>query len=618
MYKLSTATLLALTGVTAIGAQAANKLEETVITSSRVVMPLREVATSISVVTKEDIELRGFSSVAKTLQYEPAISVTSAGGVGSNTEVRIRGERGFRTKVYLDGIDLTDASSPQAGPNFGNMLTGGIDRIEVLRGPEGLMYGADAGGVINMYSASPQSGLSGGLEAEGGRYGTWQYGGHITGGNDTVDGTLLVEEYETDGFSSLSTDTVLQDDDGYKNTTVHGRGGWNIIDTLRLEVVARNVEGKNNYDNCSLPAPTYDRSDNCKNEYSLDAGRIALVHTGTEFSNTVSYNGNKTDRKFYTEGVNDYSYKGELEKLDYLGSWKQSDALSLVYGAEYQKESVESDTSDESRDQTGYFLEARGSFIDSLYLSAGARYTDNDDFGSKTTYRLGAAYVRQIGDGDLKVKSTYGTGFRAPSLSEIAFNASPDAFPPAQGTELGAEESKGWDAGIGYYATSGWYVDAVYFDQKVDNEIFFDLVDYSGYLQGDGESSSSGVEITSQIPIGELVTLTGNYTYTDTQDFEGDQRLRTPKNMGNVGILISPWDGRLQFNINYRVARDTADESKGSVDDYEILDLSVTYQVIASLQIYARVENATDEDYEVIPQYNTPGAAGYAGFRYQF
>jgi vitamin B12 transporter len=171
---------------------------------------------------------------------------------------------------------------------------------------------------------------------------------------------------------------------------------------------------------------------------------------------------------------------------------------------------------------------------------------------------------------------------------------------------------------VGYFATSGWYVDAVYFDQKVDNEIYFDLDTFSGYLQGDGESSSTGVEITSEVPVVEMVTLTGNYTYTDTQDFDGDQRLRTPKNMGNVGVHISPWDGRLQFNINYRIARDTADESRGSLDDYEILDLSVTYQVLASLQVYARVENATDEDYAVIPEYNTPGAAGYAGFRYRF
>ena len=616
MYKLSTATLFTVTSVAAIGAHADNKLEEMVVTSSRLEMPLREVAASISIVTKEDIELRGFSTVANTLRYEPAVSVATNGGIGSATEVRIRGERGFRTKVYLDGIDLTDTSSPQAGPNFGNLLTGGINRIEILRGPEGLVYGADAGGVINMSTTAPQAGLSGGVEAEGGKFGTWQYGGHITGGNETVDGTFMAERFETEGFNSLSTDTVLEDDDGYDNTTLHGRAGWNILETLRLELVGRNVEGENDYDNCYTP--NFDRSDNCNDEYSMDAGRIALTYQSEAATNTVSYSANKTDRKFYTEGVNDYNYKGELEKFDYLGSWKQSDALSLVYGAELLKESVETDTSEDNRDQSGYFLEAQGSLMESMFVTAGARYTDNDDFGSKTTYRVGAVYLQQAGDGELKFKTTYGTGFRAPSLSEIAYNASPDASAPAKGSELGAEESTGWDAGVGYFSTAGWYVEGVYFDQKVDDEIYYDLVDYSGYLQGDGESSSTGVEFTAEVPLGDMVTFNGNYTYTDTQDFDGEQRLRTPKNMANVGLLITPWNDRIQININYRIAKDIAEESMGSVDEYEVLDLSVTLQVIEGLQVYARVENATDEQYQEIPEYNTAGAAGYAGLRYSF
>jgi vitamin B12 transporter len=618
MYKLPTATVLALSGVTALSAQAGNKLEEIVVTSSRVEMPLREVATSISVITQEDIQIRGFSTVANTLRYEPAISVTSNGGAGSPTDVRIRGESGFRTKVYIDGIDITDNSSTQAGPNFGNLLSGGIERIEILRGPEGLSYGADAGGVINMYTATPQTGLSGGFDVEGGRFGTWQYGGHVAGGTDVIDGAAMVERYETDGYNTLTTDTVLQDDDGYKNTTLHGRTGWNITDTLRAELVGRSVEGKGDYDACYLGAPTYAETDDCKQEYDQDFGRVALVHSGAAFSNTLSYNANSADRKFYTEGFNDYSYKSDLQRLDYLGSWKHSEPLGLVYGAELQRDSMNAGDGDESRDQEGYFLDYQGGFADSVYLSAGARYTDNEDFGTKTTYRTGAVYLVTAGDGEIKFKATYGSGFRAPSLYEIAYNEGPYAYPPALGTELGAEESKGYDAGAGYFATSGWYVDVVYFDQKVENEIYFDLIGFSGYLQGDGETSSNGVEITTEVPLGETFTLTGNYTYTDTQDFDGEQRLRTPKNMGNIGVLTSLLDDDLQINVNYRVARDIADETYGSIGDYEVLDLSVSYQVLDSLQIYARVENATDEDYQEIPDYNTPGAAGYAGVRYRF
>lgn len=621
MYKLATAIALALTSLSAASAysaQSSNKLEEIVVTSSRVAMPLREVATSVSVITQDEIQLRGFSTVANTLRYEPAISVASNGGPGTPTGVRIRGENGYRTKVFIDGIDITDNSATQAEPNFGNLLSGGIDRIEILRGPLGLPYGADAGGVINMYTATPQAGLSGGLEAEGGRFGTQQYGGHVNGGTEVIDGAAMVESFETDSFNTRVSDNVLRDDDGYENTTLHARGGWNISDTLRAELVGRTVSGEGDYDECYLGDPTYARTDDCRQKYDQDFGRVALVHRTEKFANTLSYNANTLDRDYYTEGFNDYSYSSDFQEVDYLGNWKDSDMLSLVYGAELQRDSMNAGDGDESRDEEGYFLEYQGGFNDDVFLSAGARYTDNEDFGTKTTYRAGAVYLVTAGEGEFKLKTTYGTGFRAPGLYEIAYNTGPFATPPALGTELGAEESKGYDAGVGYFATSGWYLDVVYFDQKIDNEIFFDLIDYSGYLQGDGESSSNGVEVTTTVPVGAMLTLTGNYTYTDTQDFEGEQRLRTPKNMGNIGVLISPWDARLQVNLNYRIARDTADEPSGSVDDYEVLDISASYQLLDYMQVFARVENATDENYQEIPDFRTPGAAGYAGVRFTF
>jgi vitamin B12 transporter len=616
MYKLPAATVLALTSVTAFSAQTGNILEEIIVTSSRVETPLREVATSVSVITKDDIELRGFSNVADTMRYEPSITVSSSGGAGTPTEVHVRGEYGYRTRVFIDGMDITDNSTPQAGPNFGNLLSGGIDRIEILRGPEGLSYGADAGGIINLYTAVPHAGFSGGAEAEAGRYGTQQYGGHVAGGTETVDGAAMVERFETDGFNSMTTDTVLQDKDGYDNTTAHGRIGWNISPTVRAEMVARTVEGKNDYDNCFLPDNS--TSDNCRSVYDQDFGRLALIQQGDEFANTLSYNANQADRKYYTEGVNDYTYHSEFQEVGYLGNWKQSEALGLVYGAELQRDSMNDGNSDDSRDQESYFLEYKGGFADSVYVTAGAHYTDNEDFGNKTTYRTGAVYLLTVGDGEVKFKTTYGTGFRAPSLQELAYNAGPLSFAPAHGTKLGAEESKGYDAGVGYFATSGWYLDMVYFDQKIDNEIYFDLLNFSGYLQGDGQSSSNGVEVSSEVPLGETVVLTANYTYTDTQDFDGQQRLRTPRNMGNIGLLIKPWDDRLEINLNYRVARDIADEFGLSVDNYEVLDISASYRIIAALQVYARVENATDEHYQEVPTYRTPGAAAYTGVRYSF
>ncbi len=617
MFNPSKTALLALTGICVSNAHAATQLEEVVVTASRISTPLREVAASVSVISREEIQIRGFNSIADVLRYEPGISVTNSGGPGKPTSVRVRGENGFRTKVYIDGIDMTDNSQTQAAPNFENLLSSGIDRVEILRGPEGLAYGADAGGVMNFSTAAPTTGFDGGVATEIGRYGTSQQSGHVGGGNEQVDFSLLGAHYDTGGFNSLTTDTELQDDDGYKNTTFHGRGGWNITDSLRAEVVGRTVEGKNDYDRCSDPN-TFDRRDDCSNDFDQDAGRVALLYTTEAFNNTLSYNENQTDRKFYTGGFNDYSYKSELQSVDYLGSWRHSDPLTLIYGADLQKDSMNDGVVDVDRDQEGYFLEYKGGFNDDVFITAGARYTDNEDFGTETTYRTGATYLVEAGAGEIKFKATYGTGFRAPSLYEISYNNGPFAYPPAQGTQLDAEETEGYDLGVGYFANAGWYLDVVYFDQSVTDEIYFDLVDFSGYLQSDGESTSEGVEVSSQVPVNELLSLTGNYTYTDTQESDGDQRLRVPKNMGNIGLLLTPWDDRVKVNLNYRVTRDTADDVNGEVDDYEVLDLSVAYQAMDELEIYGRIENVTDENYQEIPTYNTAGVAGFAGFRVTF
>lgn len=227
-----------------------NRLEEIVVTSSRVPMPMRQIGTSISVVTQEEIAERGFSSLYDVLRSQPSIGVTNAGGAGKATSLRVRGEEGFRTLVLLDGIDISDSSTPQVTPRMEYMLSSGIERVEILRGPQGLMYGADAGGVVNITTLAPREGLGGELSAAGGRYGSQEFAGNLGGGNGTADFNLSIADLETDGFNARTTDTVLNDDDGYDNTTVHGRFGWNVTEALRLSLVGRDTDGSTDYDSC--------------------------------------------------------------------------------------------------------------------------------------------------------------------------------------------------------------------------------------------------------------------------------------------------------------------------------------------------------------------------------
>ena len=622
MNKLSVCSTLALACASPWPASAQsdtpinNALEEVIVTSSRVPMPLRQIGTSVSVITEQEIQQRGFNSLYDILRSQPSIGVSNSGGAGKVTSVRIRGEESYRTLILLDGIDISDTSSPQVSPRMDLLLSSGIQRVEILRGPQGLMYGADAGGVVNISTIAPREGLTGDLSAEGGRYGSQQFAGNLGGGNGTVDFNLSAVDYETDGFNARTTDNVLRDDDGYENTTLHGRFGWNVTDDLRLSLVGRHIDGTNEFDSC-FTVDTSSPTDNCKDENEQTAWRVAADYELGRFSHQVFYSDSDTDRDAYADGQFAYNLGGDLERSGYLGSFSNSDALRLVYGVDLETQSVDDDFLDADRDQQGYYLEYQGGFSDRFFVTAGARYDDNDDFGTHTSYRASGAYLIPLSGGELKLKATYGTGFRAPSLNEIATNNSPWTLPPAFGTELSEEESDGYDLGVSWAAQSGLYLEAVYFDQNISDEIYYDFNSF-GYLQASGDTESRGVELIADWPLLDSLTLTGNYTYNDTQTITGDNRAYRPEHMGNVGINWRPLADRLTVGLNVRMSRDAEDDSGNDLDNYEVVDFNATFLIARGLEIYGRVENLLDEDYEEIPTYNTSGAAGYAGLRYSF
>jgi vitamin B12 transporter len=272
---------------------------------------------------------------------------------------------------------------------------------------------------------------------------------------------------------------------------------------------------------------------------------------------------------------------------------------------------------DTDRDQAGYYAEYQGDFGEQLFVTVGARYDDNDDFGTHTSYRTSIAYLISVSSGEVKLKGTYGTGFRAPSLYEISYNNGPFATPPASDTALKEESTEGFDLGFAYYGDNGTFVELVYFDQTIEDLIDFDLIAYSGYVQLSGDSSSTGVELSGEIPVADTWFLTGNYTYNKAEDPDGEQRLRAPKHLANLGVSYRP-QGALSFNLNIRGSYDAVDGLGVEIDDYEVVDLSARYQLMDSLEFFGRVENLLDEDYEEVPTYNTSGIAGYAGVRFSF
>lgn len=594
-------------------------LEEIVVTSSRIEIPRRQVGAAISILDQEEIQLRGFSSVVELLRTQPGIGVSGNGGLGATTALRIRGEEGFRTLVMIDGVKISDPSGTQVGPNFAHLLTSSdLQRIEILRGPQGFIYGADAGGVINLMTRRGEGQPGGLIGAEYGTFASRKIDGNFSGGNDAGDFFVSVSDLSSHGFNVREADTDLADDDGYDNTTLHTKLGWNATKTLRLQLVARNVDARTEFDGCGFPT-THD----CVNKTEQTTYRLSAETGSGPFTHLFAVSNLQVESSSLADGLDSFSTDGDLSRAEYTGSYKANDAMTFVYGLEYQQEDIVSSGDHLDRGQIGYYLEYQAQINDHFFLSVGARYDDNDNFGSHTSARFSAAYIQDLPSGaSLKYRTSIGTGFRPPSLFELAYNNGPFSFPPASDARLIEESSSGYDIGVEYASTSGLQVELTYFDQEIEDEIFFDLSGFSGYLQSLGTSASRGVEIAFEVPLRERWVMLGNATFNDTENTEGLQRIRRPEQLGNLGVQFQSDDQKLRMLANYRWSSDAVDEIFGvgrvPLDDYGVFDISGAYSFGETLEVYARLENAFDENYQEIVGFNTPGRVAYGGVRIRF
>lgn len=595
---------------------------EIIVTSSRIEMPLRHVATAMSVVDRDELDLKGYGSLADVLRGEASVGVSNAGGPGQPTSLRIRGEEGYRTLLLIDGVDVSDASATQRGPLFQNIASSyDIDRVEILRGPQGFMYGADAGGIVNVITGSGEQGIGGRFNAETGSLGTQNFGGSFYAGSDRADLSLSVSRFDREGINIQQADTVLADPDGSTNETLHLKGSFDIQDNLSATLVYRNIDLEYDYDGC-FDSATFNTVHSCSGINSQENLRLALDYSQRGFKHKVSFSTATIDRNSYTADALNFSAQSDSSQLEYLGSYLIDLDRKLVYGLDYEEDKMSNNFGAQGdRDKLGLFAEYQAQLGDSLFMTAGVRHDDNSDFGRHTSGRVSGAYVIDLADqSSVKLRATYGTGFRAPSLAEISYNSGPTQFGTTEGVVMIEELSRGFDIGADWLLAQGALVQLSYFDQRIDDEIFyeFDLTTFNdGYRQESGSSRSKGIELGADIPFSDVFGLDASYTYNDTQDSSGQQRVLRPTHLANLGVNYSLLDARLRLLANLRFSGDARDRF-APLDDYALLDLMANYKLNSQVDLFGRIENVTDKDYVQIIGFNTPGRTAYLGARFSF
>ncbi|MGW8370026.1 MAG: TonB-dependent receptor domain-containing protein [Gammaproteobacteria bacterium] len=595
----------------------AEPFDEIITVSSRIDQPRRQAGTAVTVLSSDEIQSRGYVSLLDLLRTQTSIGVSNAGGLGKVSALRIRGEEGFRTTVRIDGIDVSDPSATQvAAPLEHLMATRDIDRIEVLRGAQGFSYGADSGGVVHIASRRGAGSIEGDVGLEYGTNALRRAEAGLSGGSDRGDFLVFVTDLETDGFNAHTRDDVLRDDDGYENLTVHTKLGWTPADDLRVELVGRDVTARNEYDSCGFPT-THD----CVGHADQTAVRLALDWERDRFAHTAALTQTRTQRADFADKMLSFATDGELRRFEYTGAADASADARFVYGLDMLREIVRSDEAEQlDHRQHAAYLEYQRHFAGNVFVTIGARHDRSSDFGDHTSVRAAIALIDDLpGGGNLRYRASFGTGFRAPSLYERAYNAGPFAGPPASMTSLIEESSRGLDLGIELETQRGSVFELGLFDQEITDEIYFDLVAFSGYLQSPGVSRSRGLEFAFQVPIGTRWHVVGNALYNDTETVDDQIRLRRPERMGNLGVWLRSPDGRLGLLANLRVSDELVDELFGvgrfSISGYSVFDITGTYRLTEAVEVYGRVENAFDRTYQEVAGFNSAGAGVYTGVR---
>jgi vitamin B12 transporter len=587
-----------------------DSIEELVVVGNRFPVPRRQLATSVSVVDAQQIRDYGSFTLTDILRQTAAVGASSNGGVGSLSTLRIRGEQGFRTLAVFDGMRLSDPSGTQVAAPIEHLLASQVGRIEVLRGPQGLSYGADAGGVINLSSAPNQSGFSGAIDAQGGARGTQQLSTQLGYGGERIDLSLAASDFGTDGFNSRLSDTDLSDDDGYDNTTYHARVGVKLTEALDLVLVRRETSSEAQFDGCYSG---FSQINECLSVYDFTGSRAALNYESGGITQSLAYALTESDRDNLSEGVSAFGAEGELERWEYQLGLTALPGFDLIAGVDLEREVNGSD----ERDNSGVYAEVLSDFSDSWFLTLGLRQDDNEDFGEFTSYRVSSAYLIDLGGSTLKFKGAIGRGFRAPSLYEVSYNQSPWAAPPAAGLALNAEQSSGFEVGVEYSAER-YAVEVVAFQQDVEDAIDFDLAGYSGYLQFEGRNRSEGIELITRASLTETLSATANFTLNKTKRANGLARLRRPEQLINVGLSYADPAGKLRVNAFYRRSQDAIDERAGTLfdlDDFGVLDLNANYTLREGVELYVRLENSTDEQYREVGDFRSAERGAFAGVR---
>ncbi len=591
--------------------------QQEVSAATRTPRPLQQVASSTTVISGQQLQDQNFAMVAEALRNVPGVDVVRAGPVGGQTSVFLRGTNSQHTKVLLDGIPMNDPSNASRSFAISALALDEIERIEIVRGPQSTLYGTDAiGGVVSIVTRRGEGPLQIQAFGEGGNYGTHREGIRASGGTDLYHYSVGGSYYHTDGFSAAARRLGNTEPDGFRLGTVSSRFGWTPSDNFEVDWVVRWIDSRAELDDASFGLGQPPTDDLFRLYFTQQlftrvqtTWRLVDDLIETKFAYHVTdFDREDTDDMFPTK------FGGQTLFFDWQTNLQLTKNNLLVVGVDYMDESASSFApfgfppfTEASQNKSGIYVEDQWQWGDRWFNTVGFRWDQWNTAGSADTYRVTSLY--QIHETGTSLHGTIGTGFRAPSLAESLF--------PFGNVDLQPERSKGWDVGIGQQMFCDQAsIDVTYFRNDIRDLILFDLNTFT--LENIGQARTHGVEVNSRWNWTEDTVITANYTRTDTLDLETNSPLvRRPRNKGNLGISHHFLDSRAFIDLTAWLVGPRTDSRDGTVilHGYTLVNVAGYYQITPGIQLFSRIDNLLDKDYEQITGYDTGGILAVAGVR---
>ena len=614
--------------------QADGDMENILVSASLLPITINRSANAITIIDRNEINNRAVVSASDLLRDVAGLAVSRSGAQGSQTQIRMRGGEANHLLVLVDGVEANNPAQSDEF-NWGTLVAAHIERIEIIRGPQSSMLGSDAmAGVVNIITRSTDQPLSANAFFETGGFNTQNNGISIGFKDGGFDMRLGVSDLQTDGENISRSGS---EKDGYENTNLNLKSGWRASDQLRLTFVARQSDGMNEYDADSDFDSLIDDQDNVskfrsatmqlKADYSSFNG-----HWQHQLSMAQSTNKNAEFNQ-RTPGTVTDSNKDQYRLVSSLLWDELNHRLSLLIEREEEEFQQRGPINDygvfgiydpnqsRSRDTDSLALEYRADISEKLTLAVSTRHDDNSEFNSSDTSRVEAIY--QIND-SVRLRSAYGTAIKNPTFTErfgfyTNFIGNPSLEP---------EESSNWELGIDQlFNQGGSTLSVTFFNSELENEIdgnFMDPVTFRYTSKNrQGLSKRQGMELTTVNKLNDAVSLNTSYTYTDSVESDGANRLvdevRRARHIGSLNLSWQAMDSlHINANAQYNGSQmDVVYPKNVKLADYTVVNLSANYRATPNLDVYVRFDNLLNESYEEVFSYQTLGFSANIGVRYK-